>query len=380
MATENNKKPNPKKFIYFTDLLFLIGLVSLMTLANIIFDPEKTDWKKWLTQTVVLTSIEIAALVLGELMGADRNIEDENGRYQACVAKYAAAFDAIKDILVYFSQFFVWYKKDDSHNLRLGILMSKAEIDGEEAVLILKYLKMSEVDSLFVNDIVKKEDGKTILLFKLERSKEDLEVKHHKKGHEENSKAQIIKDVLAGKYDVKKDSYAYFLSVDADSDSAMSLLDQGDHIEYLREKNRRFSRTWKIGSGIVFSIIFAALAIEDNRNGDQVTMWINLVERFISLAGGFTCGWTTSMQDIKLASNEIITKKIVLEMFRTDYDKHIFVPKTYDETVSEKLKAIEQEEEKKEKEEKIDNSEKPSNLSQDKKPLLIGATLKEGNQ
>ena len=60
------RRINPKKTIYAFNIVFLVLLISIMTLANLIIDPEHMDWWGWLTRMLILVGILIPSIVLGE--------------------------------------------------------------------------------------------------------------------------------------------------------------------------------------------------------------------------------------------------------------------------------------------------------------------------
>ena len=319
-------KIKPRAVMLSFNLVFLVVLVALMTIPSLILDPTHVNWSKWAASTVILVTVQVASIVIGELMGADNQMDKDNGLYQRAIRRFKEQLLAIADIEPYFSQFFRWFRKKESFSNRLDAL-SKAEIDEQESIWILKYLKISEVDTLMREDIFKTDcNGKKIVLLKIEKSQ-----------NPNIDQAKIIKDALSGKYDIQEDSYSYYLNYNADKGSPKSILQQGTYIENLRNSNRNRSRWTKIALFVVVSAVFSMISIDTSTSTDQTQIWINLIERLASIVGGFTSGFFTSVADIKMAATEIDFKSKVLGIYRRSYDTKAFVPKNYDEIQKEKI-------------------------------------------
>ena len=348
-------KIKPRAVMLSFNLVFLVILVALMTIPSLILDPAHVNWSKWAASTVILVTVQVASIVIGELMGADNQMDKDGGLYQRSIRKFKESLASIADIEPYFSQFFRWFRKRESFSNRLDAL-SKAEIDEQESIWILKYLKISEIDSLMKDDIFKVDsNGNKIVLLKIEKSQ-----------NPNINQAKIIKDVLSGEYDVKEDSYSYYLNYNADKGSPKSILQQGTYLENLRNSNRNRSRWTKISLFVVISAVFSMISIDTSTQADQAQVWINLIERLASIIGGFTSGFMTSVADVKMAATEIDFKSKVHEIFKKSYDSHAFTPKNYDEIQKEK---IDEHEKKNEEAKKSVVTPEPVDVS--KEPLQI---------
>jgi hypothetical protein len=324
------KVVTPKRLMYVFNLVFILVLISLMTVANIIIDPEHFNFFTWMTNSLILVGIQIPCIILGELMGKDRQMENDDGVYQKSLGKYLGIIQKITDdkTFVFFSQFFYWFRENETFNNRLNALIS-FEFDGLEAVYIARYVKLDDLPELSQRAIKKKNaSGKDIII-----------------GPIKPEKIEEIREVLSGKFDVRQTSYAYFLSVDGSKDSANSIIDEGPRIERLREHNRTFNRLAKVGTMVVFSLIWSMVAVDTSQGMGSTQMWLNLMSRLTAMIAGLTSGWLTAIQDVKLAAAELNIKTKVINIFCIDLADKIFVPKTYEEMEEERFAEQEKREE-----------------------------------
>lgn len=346
---KSKRKINPKKAMYAFDILFIAILIGIMTLANLIIDPKHMDPWSWLTRTLILIGIMIPSTILGELMSADRQKENPDGLYQSALKRIKSDLESIKDTKIYFSQFFFWFKQRENERVRRDFLMSN-EFDGLEAEYIVKYVRKEDVAQLREHPITKvAKDGKTIIIKSLS-----------------DEKADIVLEMLKGKLDVKEESYAYYLSASDDDGASMSILQEGTRISKQRSRSIRRSRTLKIVSFVMFSAIWAMVTVDSASDMAATQTWLNLVSRLSAMAGGLTSGWLTSITSVKLLAKELDKKSEVLETFRVDFERKIFVPKSYEELA-------------KEEEEKYERAKKEAIKAvvmeaEPKKPMIMGGS------
>ena len=322
------KKINPKKAMYLFNLLFIALLIGVMTFANLIIDPKSMDKWQWLTRTLILVGILIPSIILGELMSSDRQKDNPDGLYQQALKRLKEDLISIKDIKIYFSQFFFWFKQEENERMRRDFLMSN-EFDGLEAEYIVKYVRKEDIPELREHPIKKTDkNGKEIIIKTLNEEK-----------------AQIVLEMLKGKLDVKEESYAYYLSSSENDGASMSILQEGNRISKQRSRSTRRDRFLKITSFVIFSAIWAMVTVDSASDMGATQTWLNLISRLSAMAGGLTSGWLTGITSIKLLARELDTKSEVLETFKLDFDKGIFKPKTYEELAEEEEKKYEKEKE-----------------------------------
>lgn len=312
------KKVNPKKAMYAFNLLFITLLIGIMTLANLIIDPEHMDMWSWLTRTLILVGIMIPSIILGELMSSDRQRENPEGLYQTALKRLKEDLKAISDIKIYFSQFFFWFKERENTRVRRDWLMSR-EFDGLEATYIVRYVRKEDVPELLNHPIKKKDEkGNEIIIRKLTEEKADA-----------------VMEMLKGKLDIQERSYAYYLSASDDESTSRSILQEGSRLNKQRNKGAMRDRVMKITSFIVFSAIWAMVTVDSASDMGSTQTWLNLVSRLSAMVGGLTSGWLTSITSTKLLARELDTKSEVLETFRSSFDKGLFKPKSYEELAKE---------------------------------------------
>lgn len=312
------RRVNPKKAMYAFNIVFIVLLISIMTLANLIIDPEHMDWWGWLTRTLILVGILIPSIVLGELMSVDRQKENPDGLYQIALKRIHSDLDSIKDIKIYFSQFFFWFKERENIRVRRDYLMSN-EFDGLEATYIVRYVRKEDLKELTQHPITKTaSDGREIVIKTLSEEK-----------------AQVVSEMLKGKLDIQERSYAYYLTSSDDEETSRSILQEGHRISRQRGKSVMRSRIFKILSFVIFSAIWAMIVPDSSSDMGSVQTWMNLTSRLAAMIGGLTSGWLTSITSAKMMASEMDKKSEVLETFKLDYEKGIFVPKSYEELAAE---------------------------------------------
>lgn len=341
---ERVKAISPKRALYAFSILFMLGLIALMTFANWIIDPEHFSFYSWLTNTLILIGIQIPAIVLGELTCKDRQESAEGGRYKAALRRFRDSEEGIirnekgeetrrlkgmKETKQFFSQYFFRFRNEENFRKKVAYLMSK-EIDGQVALRIVKYY-----DS---DDLPQMERGVSV-----KKDAEGNEIKESKIGKLRPEQLGYVKEVFEGKVNIKENSYAYYLSADADKGAADSILEEGPRIEREEKRLINRNRAVKVLSHVFFSAVFAMLTVDTIANAGDMQTWVNLVSRLASMVAGLTSGWMTSVTVVKMEASVIEKKCIVREGYNLSIEDGSFKPKSYEEMVDEEQKAEEEE-------------------------------------
>lgn len=325
---KSKRKVNPKKAMYGFNIAFILILVTLMTFANLIIDPTHFDFYQWLTRTLILIGIQIPSIIMGELMSADRQKENPDGLYQNSLKRLKGDLESVKETKIYFSQFFFWFKNKENFRMKCDYLMEH-EFSGLEAVYIVEYVKREDLGELAKRPIKKiGKDGKEITIHSISEEK-----------------MPYVIDIIEGKTDIKDDSYSYYLTASEDRKSSRSILQRGSSIAKQRSSSRFKNRILKLATFVVFSVIWAMVAVDSSADMGATQTWLNLASRLSSMVAGITSGWLTSITDIKMASRELDAKSEVLETFIIDLSKGIFVPKSYEQLAKEEQEEFERKEE-----------------------------------
>lgn len=307
-------------------LLTIVGgllLIVFMTVANVTLDPSKTSWTTWATNALIMVGIMVFGLVMGESVGTDKQTERKGGLYQTNMGLFYQAKEAVSDIAIYFSQFFLWYKDHERYDKRLDYLMENG-FEYAWAKAIVDCLGVDDVERLTKESILFEKNGKKIII---KRIGED--------------KAEAVRKVLDGSIAIDSPSYSYYLSANA-HDNKKYTLEQAKEITKSIRLNKGVNRVLKIGTSLFVSALWAMVTVNDFMDGESAQAWLNLISRITSFVTSFSSGWATSVVNVRLEALRLENKASVLKAFRSCVDKKEFVPKSYEE----EAKALWEEEEK----------------------------------
>ena len=119
---EKLKKVDLKKIIKGLSIVWFIGLVVFMTIANLGFNDE-FNLKTWLGNALLLMGIMVFGLLMGESIGTDKQMEKVGGLYQKSLFELNNFLDEINDILIYFVQFFQWFLTQELFDKKVNYLV-----------------------------------------------------------------------------------------------------------------------------------------------------------------------------------------------------------------------------------------------------------------
>lgn len=328
------KSLNFKKIIKAGTVVWGLILIVIMTVSNVIIDPEKLNFYSWASNTLIICGIMIFGLLMGESIGVDKQVENVNGLYQRNLKEYNERNKEIEGIVIYFSQFFLWFKKKELYEKKVEYLINH-DVDGEMVENIVKYVRIDDLFELSQHAIcLKDKNGNDIFI--------------EKQGEEQ---IEAIKNVLQGKIKVDCPNTSYFLNAFENSKS-VSVLEVGKQIDKEIAINKHFNRIFKIGISVVVSLIFSMLTVNDfmghGTAQEQLNAWFNLISRLTALATSLLSGWLSGSQEVKLRAKKVKNKYIVLTLFKNAFESKEFIPasanelakKNYESYLEEKQKAI----------------------------------------
>lgn len=346
------KKFNPKKILSYALLLVLIVFIVVLTWVPLVFDIEHLDVNKWITNSLINVGIMICAIVLGEIFGEDRQKEKVDGLYQKALRQFNDLLAYLTDerkIIVYFSQFYIWYKARELKKKKEGYLVDHG-FGQLVAHLIVEYIEKDDLDEMKKGVFIKV-DEKTGKEIKFKRITDD--------------QYDVLCDIFSIDFTIDSPSYTYYLSSFGDS-SSVSTLEQAKKIEKKERLNKIFNRIFKILLSLFISFIWGMATVKDITAGGAEAAAANTMTRLLALIGGLLSGFFTSIVAVKLASQKLENKAQVLKFMEIHYDNKEFVPKSYEELVEEEIKEEEEERAKQVTPEVVEK-----NVSEEQKPIIL---------
>lgn len=300
-----------KTRILAVTLIFGLGIVVMSAVLSVSIDPETfTDPVKrnsWIVRTLILVAISTFGIIMGEQIGIDTLLQKEGGKYQTSLTEYHDERVKVFNKLEFFADWFIWFKAEELRRKQEGFLISEGMNDDYH--LIIQNLM----------DI----DCKAI-------SQHSIEVNGVKILRKTERQAEAIKFVQNGNITIEAYESGYYVSKDQTVGNATQV-ERGRLLDKMEEKDKWFSRTYKIVSVIVTSTLWAMVTASDFMDGTDVQAWMNLCSRVFALFGAFSSGWVTAsrVKDIRVA--KINDKVDVLMTFDKDLSSGKFKPMTYEE-------------------------------------------------
>ena len=314
--TDKFKKINFKSLIKAFTFIWGVILIFVMTITSIGFSDE-FNLIDWIANSLIILGIIIFGLFMGESIGKDKQETRPNGLYQVALKTYNEFRKKIDDLIIYFSQWFRWYKSKESVEVKIDYLIDR-DMPQEKAENIVKYCVLSDFEPLKTRPIIKTDkNGNQITIRKLETFEIDP-----------------VHDVLSGK--VKEESYScsYYLSAFGKGGKVRSL-QVAPQIDKEIRFNKIGNRVIRIIFSVVISFVFAAFTVKDFAKGNDPQAWLNLVSRFSALFTGLFSGWLSSVIDVKLRAEKLEDKTNILNTFYLHITRKEFIPKTENELAKE---------------------------------------------
>lgn len=320
------KRLNPKKILSYILLGVLITFIFVLTWIPLIFDIEHLDVNKWITNSLICVGIMIGSILLGETFGEDKQKDKVGGAYQTALSNYKAKLEEItkSGIIVFFSQWFIWFKAKELKRKKEGFLVDHG-FDQQAAKYIVDFIDRDELAKMKEGVYIKTlEDGRELKFKRLHDDEYDVAI-----------------EIYSPDFIIDAPKYTYYLSAFGDS-ASVSTLEEGKRLEKKEQLNKNFNRVFKIIVSLFISFIWGMATVQELKEGQAQEAVANTFSRTIALVGGLLSGFLTSVVGVKLASQKLDNKTQVLTFMKLDYSNNNFTPKTYDEIVEEEIKTEEE--------------------------------------
>ena len=316
-------KITAKKVLVISIYGLILALIVFLTAVPVIFDLEHLDVQKWITNSLINVGIMIVSIILGEITGSDKLKEKVGGLYQNSLKKYNDMLDSliVSQLVVYFSQFYIWYKARELKNKKISYLVQHG-FDHQFAIRIVTLIERDDLEQMLAENIIK-EDPKT-----------KKEIKFRKIHQDEY---EVLQDIYSTSFvlDAPKE-YTYYLSAFDDNSSA-SILEKPKILERKGRSNKIFNRTFKILCSTFISVLWGTATISEIQGGTKAVI-ANLIARLSALIGGVLSGFLTSVVSVRIESEKLDDKYTVLKDMEIYSNNGEFKPKTYEEMVEEELR------------------------------------------
>lgn len=301
-----------KTRILAVTLIFGLCVVIMSAVLSVSIDPETfTDPVKrndWIVRTLIMVAISTFGIIMGEQIALDVLLQKEGGKYQVALAEYHDERLKIFTKLEFFADWFVWFKAQELRRKQESFLISEGMNDDYH--IIIDHLM--EIDTKGISEHSQTFKDGTSLLRKTERQ------------------ALAIKFIQDGNITIECYESGYYVSKDHAVGSATQI-EKGRLLDRLEEKDKWFSRSFKIISVILTSTLWAMITASDFMDGTDVQAWMNLFSRIFSLVGAFTSGWLSASRTKDIRVAKINDKIDVLMTFDKDLASGKFKPMTYEE-------------------------------------------------
>lgn len=305
-----SKQLNLKYLIKATTLIGGFLLVILCSIANIGLDFKNFNFYKWLSKTILITSINIFGLLMGESISNDTQKDRTNGRYQNSLSLHQESKKRIKDIQNYLPQYLFKVSKEELKNKKISALQQVGCEQAEEILL----LTIEELD---------------LIHFKAQKIKGRDYFKIN------DTQYKVAVDILNGAITIECPNATYFLNNDLKM-SNRSFLEEHIRLEREISFNKWAGRIYRIISCLIVSSVWSAFTVQDFINTGSVEAWTNLLSRVFALIISFFGGYSSGVLTVKTLAKIVEYKTTILDFFyNAYYTTKDFIPKSKQELAHE---------------------------------------------
>lgn len=290
--------------------LIAIGLgfaiVIILSIGQFALDFEHVDWKAWLSRVILLTSIEIVFMVLGE--GArDMIRQNPSGLYNKRLGEYRAERESVNNITNYFAEYHLVHREKVLKLKIISRLQNEGFIQAKEI-----FENLSEAQILVLSNTPIEVNGIEFPAFmdNGERSKKIIEIIH-------NTKIGYTTPI-------------YYLTEDAGNE-CMTDQDVPEILERKKKMVQRSGRITKIICGLAISAAWAAFTVTDFMDAGNLQAWYNLITRVFSAVSGLLNGFLIAFGVNGIDCRELNEKTMFIHNYKIEFEKGIFKPTTLHE-------------------------------------------------
>ena len=304
-----------KKLLRICTIFITLAIIVFMTITNLGLN-DNINWLDWFGNVMILVGISIAFLVFGESGGYDKQKNKKDGLFQNTLIKLENFLETvIKPIKIYFGQWFNWYQPIELENKKIDFLISYG-VDSVKAKRIVKCCTLKDLSTL------------------------KNETKEYQTLYNENEKYVIrqleeyeilpVTEVLEGNIKLDVPAPGYFLSPFEDATSDREL-ERGKSIVKKIKANKTLKRGLKIAITIIICILWVFFTVKEFMRGDDTQAWLNLVSRLLAALTSYLSGYLTSVTTVKLESQILENKLLILQLFASATEKKIYPMFSQDE-------------------------------------------------
>lgn len=326
-------------------IIVVIAVIFGSWLWNLIFDPAHFNLTKWGNAAVFSGSISLGMMVLG-FIAINENLKskpaENNGKFQKRLTAFNDMVITLHKTgrLIFFDQFIAWYVVRQVREKKITYL-TKHGMPLMDAEIIVDYAYSTDIEKISGLKEGQKPVG---------RSGEDI-IRKLKDGTEilipaiKDTMAAYVNEVLTGVITVEPETASYYTSADKNKKGNLVSLERPQETEKDRVKSMKVSFISKIAIGLVYTTLLALLTVDlATGAGTAESVW-NLIYRLVAATLGFIAGGFAGSTNVKFLYKWIGEKMRVIDEYNEYLDLGEFVPKTYNETAVERIKAIHEKEE-----------------------------------
>lgn len=326
-------------------IIVVIAVIFGSWLWNLIFDPAHFSWTKWGNAAIFDGSLSLITMVLG-FIAINESLKskpaENNGKYQKRLLSFNEMVNQLHKSgrLIFLDQFISWYvvkqvkEKKITHLTKHGMPYIDAEI-------IVEYATADDIEK--ISGLKKGEKPTGAMgedVIRLDKNGKEILIPAIK-----DTMAAYVEEVLTGVITVEPETASYYTTADKNNKGNLTSLERAQETEKDRVKSMYISFITKIVVSLLYTTLFALLAVDLSKGaGTSEAIW-NLMRRIAAATVGFLAGGFTGATNVRFLFKWLGEKMRVIDEYNEYLDLGEFVPKTYSETAMQRIKAIHDKEE-----------------------------------